>query len=125
MAKGIKTGGRNFPKGHKFATGRPPLPDDVKESRKLTQAELERCINKYLYLGAAELKKIYEKPSTLALDKVIIKIITMAITKGDHVRLDFVLNRVIGKVPEKMNMSGSLNSKVQVEFIGSKIKEKK
>lgn len=104
MAIGKKTGGRPFVKGQPGGPGKPRTPEDIKEARKLTQIELERAVNKYLYLSRAELKAAIEQPGTPMLDLMIASIVAQAAQKGDQVRLDFILNRIIGKVQDRLEV---------------------
>ena len=43
MAKGKKTGGRDFKKGHKLG-GRPKLPDDIRAARNLSYEDMCRMV---------------------------------------------------------------------------------
>jgi hypothetical protein len=85
--------------------GRPKLPDDIKEARKLGQIELERVINKYIYLSRDELKAALADTATPMFEIMVASIIAQAAQKGDQVRLDFILNRVVGKVTDRIEHS--------------------
>lgn len=85
--------------------GKPKLPDDIKQARKLSQIELERTINKLIYLPRSELKQVIENPATPMFEIMIASIIAQASQKGDQLRLDFVLNRMIGKVKEPVEVT--------------------
>ncbi len=104
MAKGRKTGGRNFAPGNALG-GRPRLPGDVKEARRLTQIDLERTVNKYIYHDKDELKAAAAEPGTSMLDLIVISILAKAVQGGDPTRLDFLLNRVIGKVQDRIEVT--------------------
>lgn len=106
MAKGIKTGGKNFTKDHQpKAKGRKPLPSDLKEANKLTKERLRGLINKYLWISNGDLKKIAKDPKAMGIDSLIASIIHRAITTGDHYRLNFILDRMIGKVKEEIDIT--------------------
>lgn len=105
MPKGKKVGGRDFKPGQSGnPNGRPKLPTDVKEARKLNKSAIEILLNKYLYMPFQELKSTIESQTLSAADMFIATVIYKGITKGDHYRLDFLLNRLIGKVTEKMEV---------------------
>lgn len=106
MAKGRKTGGRDFQKGQKGGPGRPPVPDDIKAARALNTVEFERIANQYLYLSPYEIRLKLSDPSTTAIENAVGRIILQAITKGDQTRLQFFLDRLLGKVKEKHEHSG-------------------
>ena len=97
-----------FKKGQKRhpLAGRPKTPPDILEARKVNQAEFERILNKYLYTSRAELKKIIETPGTPMIEVVVASILAQAALKGDQTRLEFVLSRLLGKVKERVEVSG-------------------
>lgn len=116
MAKGKKTGGRNFKKG---ASGNPkgpaPLPEDIKETRKLTQIEFERIANKYLFARKDEIAKASVDPNTPVIELLIGSIIHKAVVEGDERRLDFLLARLVGKVVQPVAHSGPDGGPIPVE----------
>jgi hypothetical protein len=124
MAKGIKTGGRNFEKGHKFAKGRPRLPDEVKEARKINAKLFHEVLSGYLNNTAKDVNAELKSKPTPNLERIILKILDMA-TKGNLNAANIILERMIGKVPDNLHMSGRVDSKVQVEFISAKKANKK
>lgn len=89
--------------------GRPKLPDDIKEARKLNQVELERIVNKYLYMDREAVKAAISSPKTPMMELMVASIVAQAAQKGDHLRLDFVLNRMIGKVKDEKDHNHNFN----------------
>lgn len=104
MAKGGKTGGRDFQPGNKLGKGRPPIPEDVREIRKISADTVKRLISRYVDMTAAELKVAAESDETPMLEKMIASVIAKALDAGDYTRIDFLLNRLIGKVTEKVEV---------------------
>lgn len=108
MAKGKKTGGKDIQPGEVLnPNGRPKIPDDIKEARSLNKFEVERTITKYLYCSPKELEayanEAKRKDTDLrAIDMLIISIITTAVNRSDYKRFNFLLDRVIGRVPQKL-----------------------
>jgi hypothetical protein len=103
VAKGKKTGGRNFPPGQSGNPKGPiPLPEDIKAARKLTPIEFERAVNKFLFWDRDALKEAVKDPKTAALDAWVITIILRATAKGDERPMSFLLERLIGKVKERI-----------------------
>lgn len=86
--------------------GRPKLPDDIKEARKLNQIEFERVANTYLWQTPEEFHKALASKSTKMIDLMVARIIELAVEKGDHQRLEFLLARMIGKVKEQIDVTG-------------------
>jgi hypothetical protein len=103
MAKGKKTGGRDFQPGQVTnPNGRPKVPDDIRETRKLDQFELERMMNRFLDLTADELTSEIKSGKLKGKELIIATIISKAIVFGDQKRFEFILNRLIGKVTENI-----------------------
>jgi hypothetical protein len=103
MAKGRKTGGRNFKAGQSGnPKGKPRVPADVREARRLTTNEMILIFNKLIYMTEAQLRAHWENPNTSKFEKIMCKILNQAEASGDHYRMDFILNRLIGKVTEKV-----------------------
>jgi hypothetical protein len=106
MAIGKKTGGKNFKPGNKAnPNGRPKVPSDVKEARRLNTNLLTLTFNRLIFMTEAELRLHWENPNTPKFEKIVCKILNQAEVRGDHYRLDFILNRLVGKVTEKVEHS--------------------
>lgn len=105
MAKGKKTGGRDFVKGDKRCNrkGAPKLPPDIKEVKKLTTESYIELISYYINKPVYRLDSIYRDKETPILDKIIIRILIEAVKKGDISRLESMISRLIGKVPDKLD----------------------
>jgi hypothetical protein len=103
--KGRKTGGRDFRPGESGnPRGRPKMPKEVKAIRKLSQESVELLLNKYLSMKFKDLKELIETQESDSADMLVATVIYKGITKGDHYRLDFLLNRLIGKVTDKVEV---------------------
>lgn len=102
MTQGRKTGGRDFKPGHTFSKGRPLIPPDLKEVRTLKKDEAERLIVMLMSHTVEELREIQKDPKTPAMHVVIANIIIAASLSGDNQRMEFLFNRTIGRVLEKI-----------------------
>lgn len=98
MPKGV----RGFIKGHSLSKGRPPKPSEVKLAEKVSKNEVMLCLSKFMRLSTDELTLIAEDTSRPAMENWIAKICIMGMEKGDQFRLDFIFNRLIGKVTDKI-----------------------
>ena len=106
MAKGKKTGGRDFKPGQSGnPAGYPGLPKDIRDARKLGQIELERTVNRLIYMTSDELTAVITDTSVPMFDKILAQILCQASDKGDQARLDFILNRVVGKVQDRVEVT--------------------
>ncbi len=113
MAKGRFTGGRQIKKGQVLnPKGSRGLPADIKEMRQLSVIEYIATVNKLLYLTQKELEAILKNPATTMIEGMIGNIMLKAACFGDTQRANFILDRLIGKVPgdsPAINVSVSTN----------------
>ena len=108
MANGRKTGGKNFGAGNNAnPDGRPPLPADVREVRNITQEEFFLTINKLAKMTAERLRDRISDPTTPSLELAVATVLAAAIQKGDHVRLNAILDRLIGRPKFTVELSGA------------------
>ena len=101
---GINRKGRKTPKGKPFVkgdprAGRPSMTKEQKAAAKLTKTEV-----KYIKSPAQELKKLSMDKSLPAIDLWVIRIILLGISGGDTRRLDFMFDRLIGKVKDQIEI---------------------
>ena len=104
MAIGKKTGGRNFKPGNKAnPKGRPALPADIKGARELNKIELDRMLNKCVYLTLPEIKALASKRNKESpiIEMIVAKILHKAYEGADQWRAEFILQRLLGRVPNQ------------------------
>lgn len=101
------------PRGRPFQKGVNPNPlnigknaptADDKAARKLTRLTVERIFNAHCHSPLQELIAKVKDETLPAIDLLIVRILIEAIKKGDHVKLDFILDRTIGRVPQKTEL---------------------
>lgn len=102
MAKGKKTGGKDFKPGHNI--GRPKQPEDVREASNLSIVEARATLSKYLKLTLTELEEAMKSRSIPSMDVWIARIVLLGLKNGDYQRLNFMFDRLIGKVTEKVDL---------------------
>lgn len=90
-----------FKKGNPGGPGRPKDPDELKLITKMTKAEFELLMNKLLNLTKDELKQW----QGTALEQAMCSIIVKAIDTGDQFRLQFFIERLFGKVTDKVEFT--------------------
>lgn len=98
---GTKTGGRDFKPGNPGGPGAPRVPLELREARAVNKIEFERILNKYMYLTAPEINTALKSGQLPMLELVVAKILAKAFNEGDQRRLEFVLDRLIGKAPSE------------------------
>jgi len=106
MSKKLPPEGKRFQKGQSGNPGgKVKVPDDIKRARTLNQLELERVVNRYLYLTSHELRERIQDPATPMMEMMVASIIAQAAQKGDQQRLEFILCRLIGKVKDQLEVT--------------------
>jgi hypothetical protein len=97
MAIGKKSGGKNWVKGQSGnPNGRPKLPDEIKEARKISVEKIIEMFSKYLLMTESDFRKVDRNNLTM-LETWFLKNIDYAIQKRDHHTFDKILDRVIGR----------------------------
>lgn len=85
--------------------GRPPHPPEIKQASQLSKTSFNAILNKYLHCNASELEFVVTNPNIPVIDMVVCKILLESGNKGDHVRLNFLIERLLGKVKEEVEIS--------------------
>jgi hypothetical protein len=80
--------------------GRPKIPEDLKKARKLTKTRAAQLFELFMNKSVEELEKVCKDKKTTVLEGMIARVAMKAIQEGDPKRLDFMLDRTIGKVKE-------------------------
>jgi hypothetical protein len=79
-------------------------PPDLKEATRLTKTQLEGLLNKHIWLTKIQADKLVLDPDTPMIELLIASIINKAVILGDEKRLTFVLDRIIGKVRQEVDL---------------------
>lgn len=107
MAKGRKTGGKDFPKGVcPNPEGRPPLSPDAKAFRRLTQTEVIELISELKDATLTEIEDALRDSETPAMKAWLCRVFLEGIEGGDIIRLNAVWDRVLGKPKQALEHSG-------------------
>lgn len=99
--KGKWIKGRSSPNPY----GRPSIPDEIKNVRKLSPMLVSGMISKYARMTRGELTAVIEDRTTPAINITICVILAKAMQDGDYTRLNFLLDRSIGKVKENVEIT--------------------
>jgi hypothetical protein len=81
----------------------------------LTRTALENKISVAMNKTAKKLKEELKSGELSAIDAMIASIICRAVDNGDHLRLDFVLNRILGKVKDVVEVD-SKNVEIKLAY---------
>lgn len=116
MPKGKKIAGRDWKPGESGnPNGRPPLPPEIREARKLTTAEFIRVANKLLDMTKAEVVALQKAPDSSIMESILASILVKGFNEGDASRLTFFLDRLLGKVKDRVELSGDNEKPVVIE----------
>lgn len=109
MAKGKKTGGRNFEPGIcPNPNGRPPITPEVKALRGLTHEHIKDVMDLLVDQEFEKLREMAKDTSLPALKLLYIRAVLRAVETGDLANIEIVLNRVLGKPKERIEHSGAI-----------------
>jgi hypothetical protein len=100
--------GRPYKKGQSGnPAGRPPLDPAVRKLKKITNGSVERVGYRVFRMSKAELQAWISAPERTALDLMIGSIAVETIKTGDHRKAMFLLDRICGKVPNPVEVTGA------------------
>ena len=125
MAKGKKTGGRDMKKGETVnPNGRPKLSEEAKAVKKMTSEQAITIFSKLIAATPKDLVEMANKEDASFLEKCVAVVAKKALETGDISRLEFLLNRSIGPVKQKIDhtssdksMSPNLDGKTKEELL--------
>jgi len=105
MAKGKKTGGKNFELGNTYGQGRPILPLDLKGVKPLSEDVYKRMYTKYLEMPLSDLTARIEEKTLPALEHLFAASIKAAIDTGNLPGLRDGFDRTLGKVKDSLEVT--------------------
>lgn len=91
-----------FQKGNKHSKGRPPVPHDLLEANKITKTQILTMFTKFMSMDINSLEDMLGNRSKPVIEHIIGRIALMAIKEGDPKRLDFLMDRLYGKVSQEI-----------------------
>jgi hypothetical protein len=115
MAMGKKSGGKDWAKGRSGnPAGRKKLPEDVKQIKAMRKSDLDIIFTRHSVRSLNDLVEFLKNGENPALEMLVARVMIEGIKKGDHQKMDALLNRMIGKVKEQVdvNHSGTLHTNI-------------
>ena len=94
--------------------GRTKMPAEVKEARMLNRKTMELALNKFLTWKVSDLVDFVNDRSNPTMEVIVAKILSEAIKRGDQIRLNFIFDRLIGKVKEEVQLHGAKPTIIQL-----------
>lgn len=113
MARGKKTGGKDYSPGNPGGPGRPVMSPEQREMRKLTRTQINDILNRYFWATPTEIELAKEDPALSIGERGVISILKLAVETGDQSRIEWIFQRLVGKVPDKIEHSGGLSFQVK------------
>lgn len=87
--------------------GRPKMDPELLAVTKMSHAYITAIINKYSYMNRGDIKRAMEDAETSMIECTIASILVKAMQTGDYMKLNFLLDRAIGKVSEQLEVKSS------------------
>ena len=98
MAKGKKTGGRDFKPGSSGnPSGRPKTPDDLKAIRNTSSFEIGKIMYDLTFAKESDLQTLLKNREATVIEKILAKGLLESMRAGDFKRLHYFLERLIGR----------------------------
>lgn len=110
MARGFKTGGRDWQKGKSGGPGAPKMPEEVRQARKLNKVEAERILNKFLNYKLSDLAEFANNANNNVHEMLVARILFEAVKKGDHFKLEWIYSRLFGAVPKTVDVTQNVTT---------------
>lgn len=104
MPRGGKNKGSIKPGEVRNPNGPTPLDPAVREANKLTKAQILEVINRMMVVREADISKLISDPNTPMFHKVVAKIFQLALSDGCEKKINFVLDRIIGKTTDRIEV---------------------
>ena len=93
-----------FKKGNPGGPGRPKKDPELAKAQKITRTQAEGLLTKFMVMNIDDLEAILKDRTRPVMEHIIGRICIMAIKTGDQSRLGFVLDRLIGKVENRVEI---------------------
>lgn len=85
--------------------GRPVLPGNIKTMRQWNQIKFAEFLNEFVDMTQDQLASKLKSGTCTMLEDMIISVMLHAKKKGDHQKINFLLDRLIGKVPNEIDVT--------------------
>lgn len=114
MAKGRKTGGKDWLKGKPGGPGRKPLLPEIKDLPAFDKPTFNRYLNEAVNATDEESRIVINDSEAPRIRKWLHAICIKGNREGDMSKLDALLNRAIGKVKEEVSIGGSNGNAIEL-----------
>jgi hypothetical protein len=109
---GKPRGGRFQPGQSGNPGGRPKIREELRDMKRLNQERFLLIVTEFLSKTKNELRRAVNDPDSSALEMMLASLMEKAIERGDPTRVNFLLDRTIGKVPDKIEAIAHIHQNV-------------
>lgn len=105
MARGKKTGGRDFKPGNKTGKlgGRPPTPEHIRQAAKLGKTEFQSIFHRFSLMSYDEFLTFFKAGDMTVMERIIAGVMAKAI-KGEDRSAALIWDRMMGKITDKVEV---------------------
>lgn len=97
---------KGHPGGPGRGKGRPKIAEDLREVKVFNKDEWTRMFNRFFFMTMAELESFISKRKEQRVgDLLVASIVHAALKGGDEKKLNFMLDRTIGRVTDKIEIT--------------------
>lgn len=97
-------------------SGRPKDDNFLKMAKQFNREFVEVKLVEFLRKPIVEIEELLKDKSKDSIDHFIGRIVLMGVVAGDHHRLNFMFDRIIGKVPSTVQMEGSQEKPLTLNY---------
>lgn len=115
MPKGVQ----GFQKGNKCGSGRPSHTEEQKKMMRLTRTGFIQIIHRHMGKSQEQIDDLLLNDKTIpALDAIILKSLSIAISTGDERKLNYFVEQMFGKLTDKtsVEISGKSGSPIGINY---------
>jgi predicted YcjX-like family ATPase len=118
MAKGRKTGGRNIQKGQVLnPKGAGAVSPALRAVRRLSQMQIAEIGTLILEGTISDLEKLKDDKNASILKMLFATVAAKAMKQGDHAALSSLLDRIVGKPKQVVEMSGPEGAPIEMSNV--------
>ena len=101
-------------KGNRGGKGRLPMPDDLRGCKLMNQRQVELLLNRHMQKSVKELVAFAQDDNNEVQEVLVARILIEAIRSGDQNRFEFVLNRLLGKPKDMVEVTHKVNYHAEI-----------
>lgn len=117
MIKGNPHPAYKFPKGNKLGKGQPIVPPEVREAKKIVRADYIQIIKDLSNKPVDDILRIASDKKENILRACVASAMLWTHKKGEPQRLEILMQRVVGKVKERVELDAKVDSDINLSAL--------